>query len=89
MRPFTIGQFASACGGTLFGPESSSEQRIQGVTVDSRQVSPGSLFIATIGERSDGHDYIKSAFEKGAVCVVSQKELLDAPGPYLLVKDSL
>ena len=89
MRPFTIGQFARACGGIFHGPDACLEQRICKVTVDSRQVSAGALFIATVGERSDGHDYIKSAFEKGAVCAVSQKELPDPPGPYLLVRDSL
>ncbi len=40
------------------------------VITDSRKVSPGCLFAAIKGERSDGHDYIASAFSKGAsVCI--------------------
>ena len=37
-----------------------------GATFDSRQVKPGMLFVALKGEKSDGHDYIPMALEKGA-----------------------
>lgn len=41
-----------------------------GATFDSRQVKPGMLFVALKGEKSDGHDYIPQALEKGAAGVV-------------------
>lgn len=44
--------------------------------VDSRQVTQGSLFVAIPGESVDGHDYILSAFEKGALAALIEK---DAP----------
>ena len=43
---------------------------ITAVTSDSRTVTPGALFIAVKGYGSDGHAYIASAIEKGAVAVL-------------------
>ena len=42
------------------------------ITADSRQVVPGSLFVAVRGYASDGHDYIRSAIEKGATGVICE-----------------
>src|SRR5512147_1884528 len=43
--------------------------------VDSRQVIPGSLFVAIPGEKVDGHDYIGDAFRKGASFALIQKDV--------------
>ena len=43
--------------------------------VDSRQVIPGSLFVALPGERSDGHDYLPQAFQRGASVALIQREV--------------
>jgi UDP-N-acetylmuramoyl-tripeptide--D-alanyl-D-alanine ligase len=43
-----------------------------GYSIDSRTLNPGDLFIALPGERFDGHDYVVSALEKGAVAAVVQ-----------------
>jgi UDP-N-acetylmuramoyl-tripeptide--D-alanyl-D-alanine ligase len=43
--------------------------------VDSRQVIPGSLFVAMPGERSDGHEYLSQAFERGASAALIQREV--------------
>lgn len=40
------------------------------VVIDSRKVTPGALFIALPGEHVDGHAYVASAVEKGAVAAV-------------------
>lgn len=42
------------------------EASFSGVSVDSRSVSPGSLFVALPGERTDGHAHVGSAFAAGA-----------------------
>ena len=47
-----------------------------GATFDSRAVKPGMLFVALKGEKSDGHDFIPQAMEKGAVGVVDGLEEL-------------
>jgi len=43
--------------------------------IDSRKTIPGSLFVALPGERSDGHNFIHSAFEKGATFALVQQDL--------------
>jgi len=43
--------------------------------IDSRQVIPGSLFVAIPGERVDGHDFIADAFKRGASYALIQKEV--------------
>ena len=40
---------------------------------DSRKVAPGDCFFAVVGTASDGHNYIDSAIEKGAVAIVCQR----------------
>ncbi len=43
--------------------------------IDSRKAIPGSLFIALAGEQTDGHRYVKSAFEKGAQIALVQQDV--------------
>lgn len=45
---------------------------ITGVNMDSRQVEPGHLFIATKGTQTDGHTYINKAIEKGATAIICE-----------------
>jgi UDP-N-acetylmuramoyl-L-alanyl-D-glutamate--2,6-diaminopimelate ligase len=65
---------------------------IRQVVSDSRQVGPGSLFVAVRGGHSDGHVFIKEALERGAVAVVIE-ESASPPGltgevPVIRVRDS-
>jgi len=48
---------------------------INNVTIDSRNVSPGDLFIAIKGPTFDGHDYAQQALEKGAAAVVVSRDM--------------
>jgi len=43
--------------------------------IDSRQVIPGSLFIAIQGEKVDGHDYVLQAFQRGAIAALIDHEI--------------
>jgi UDP-N-acetylmuramoyl-tripeptide--D-alanyl-D-alanine ligase len=43
--------------------------------IDSRQVIPGSMFVAIPGERVDGHDFLAEAFKRGASFALIQKEV--------------
>jgi UDP-N-acetylmuramoyl-L-alanyl-D-glutamate--2,6-diaminopimelate ligase len=47
---------------------------IEKMEYDSRRVGPDDLFVALEGHTDDGHKYIKSAIDKGAVAVVVQKD---------------
>lgn len=89
MSHFTVRQFLDACRGTWYGPAELLEKTIQGVTVDSRLVQEGCLFVAVPGEQVDGHCFIPKIYEKGALCAVSQQKLSDPAGPYLLVDNTL
>ena len=44
------------------------------VVVDSREVSPGAMFVALPGEKADGHDYVQDAFDRGAAFALVQKD---------------
>ena len=50
---------------------------ITSIEEDSRQVVPGSLFVAIKGFETDGHIYIKQALDKGAAAVLSERQCLD------------
>src|SRR6202522_1261279 len=57
-------------------PVALREQVAQAYSIDSRTIGPGQLFFAVKGERLDGHDYVASALEKGAVAAVVRKDHL-------------
>lgn len=58
---------------TQIRPE--APQVITEAAIDSRQVIPGSMFIALPGERRDGHDFVAEAFQRGASFALIQREL--------------
>jgi UDP-N-acetylmuramoyl-tripeptide--D-alanyl-D-alanine ligase len=59
----------------------------QFVSIDTRTLQPGDLYVALIGNRLDGHEYVKQAIDKGACAVLISKEMqIDAP--YLQVADT-
>ena len=47
-----------------------SQQMVEGYSIDSRTIAVGELFFAVKGERFDGHDYVKTALDNGAVAAV-------------------
>jgi UDP-N-acetylmuramoyl-tripeptide--D-alanyl-D-alanine ligase len=50
-----------------------------GAAIDSRQVIPGGIFFAIPGEQTDGHHFVKNAFEKGALLAIVEKKMDDFP----------
>ena len=82
MKNLTLENIAKACHGTYHGESAYLSREISDVTIDSRKVTEGALFIAICGERSDGHDYISDIYEKGGLCCISQKELPEETHPY-------
>jgi UDP-N-acetylmuramoyl-L-alanyl-D-glutamate--2,6-diaminopimelate ligase len=53
------------------------DPEISAITADSREVTPGSLFVAVRGDNTDGHRFIPDALARGAASIVSQE-----PPPY-------
>ncbi|WP_062465068.1 UDP-N-acetylmuramoyl-tripeptide--D-alanyl-D-alanine ligase [Demequina soli] len=81
MRAVTAAWIAEAVGGTL---AADPEAVVTAVEKDSRAVAPGCLYVAFVGERVDGHDFVPQAVAAGAsLCLVS--EPVDAP--HVLVAD--
>lgn len=59
---------------------------LQKIEFDSRKIGVGDLFLPLKGMR-DGHDFIETAFDNGAVATFSEREI--AGHPYILVDDCL
>jgi UDP-N-acetylmuramoyl-tripeptide--D-alanyl-D-alanine ligase len=73
----TLGEMAAAASGTLTGP---ADLRITGVTIDSRRVEPGQLFVAIAGPRFDGHDFVAEAASKGALAALVHRDVQSPAG---------
>lgn len=88
MKNLTLKNIAKACNGTLYNYYPEQDKEVSGVVLDSRQVEEGYLFIATKGEKVDGHVFIGQVFAKGAAGVVCEKEPGEGTGTFILVEDS-
>jgi len=76
MIDLSIAQIADIVGGRLadITPDQAAETRVTGtVEFDSRAVTPGGLFLALPGARSDGHDFAAAAVCAGAVAVLAAR----------------
>ena len=72
MKNMTIQNIVAACNGQLVNGDEILEKEIKGAAIDSRQVQEDYVFFADKGEKVDGHDYMRAAFEKGALVVVCE-----------------
>jgi UDP-N-acetylmuramoyl-tripeptide--D-alanyl-D-alanine ligase len=78
---WTSDEIAAATGG-----KASDAFEVDAVTFDSREVEPGSLFIALKGEATDGHRFIDGAVSKGAAGLLVSEE---AAAPNVRVADTM
>lgn len=88
MKNMTLENIEKACGGRYIGTEAAKKTEVLGVVIDSRQVESGYLFVAIPGEKVDGHKFIPDVFAKGAAAVLSEQQLEDPAGPYILVEST-
>jgi UDP-N-acetylmuramoyl-L-alanyl-D-glutamate--2,6-diaminopimelate ligase len=62
--------------------------RVTGIAQDAARVRPGHVFVARVGQRHDGHDFLADAVARGAVCVVGTRDGVPGLGvPYVRVDD--
>lgn len=80
---WTAADAAAATGGTNTGAWSA-----QGISIDSRSLSPGDLFIALKGPKYDAHEFAGDAFAKGAAAAMVAKTLTEPAKPLLVVGDT-
>lgn len=72
-----------------------ADWQASGVSIDTRTIAPGDLFIAIKGPNFDGHEFIQEAFDKGAAAVLIQQSLYTkqidslSSRPIIIVRDTL
>jgi UDP-N-acetylmuramoyl-tripeptide--D-alanyl-D-alanine ligase len=78
-----LSEIAKSLNGTLIG----ADAKICGVSIDTRTLQTGNLYIAIAGKNFDGHDFVNSAQAAGTVAVLTHKKL-DTNLPQVLVENT-
>lgn len=82
---WTVAEAVAATGGRA---EKLADGDLSSVSIDSREIEPGALFVAIKGDKLDGHDYVKTALEAGAgAALVSSAWFKANGGEKLIVVD--
>ncbi len=82
----TLGDVIAACQGLLPVGYRDLDRVIANVRIDSRDVQPGDLFVALPGTSTDGHVFVRTAFEKGARAALVTRLVPDAPANATLIQ---
>lgn len=82
MTLWTSGEMEAATLG-----KASTDFAVQGLSIDTRTLKEGDLFVALKGER-DGHDFAEAAFKAGAGAALVSRTVPGAKGPLLTVADT-
>ena len=83
----TVSEIVSACGGRLLCGSPNTE--VTSISTDSREITPGTLFVPIRGERVDAHDFIPAVFQAGASAVLTQEhQAAQGPGAWITVRDT-
>ena len=87
MTPLWTAREAAAATGGL----SATDWAATGVSIDTRGISAGELFVALRGPNHDGHDFVGTALARGAAAAMVDREIpgLPAAAPLLRVADAL
>lgn len=89
MKHQTLGSIAKLAHATL-KPNSASNLPVRAISIDTRTIDAGDVYVPIIGERLDGHQFTKMAFDKGAVAAFQDTAHVpsDQTQPYLVVEDT-
>jgi UDP-N-acetylmuramoyl-tripeptide--D-alanyl-D-alanine ligase len=87
MIAMSLAQIAQITGGKLLNC-SDSAMLLENISTDTRSVAVGDLFLALIGERFDGHEFVEQAVTKGAVAALVSRPLSEMTTPQILVTDT-
>lgn len=71
----------------VLGTGCKNDAQVLSICSDTRKITQGSVFVALVGERFDGHDFVGTAFEKGAVAAICSKQV-EAAGEVLIVENT-
>jgi len=88
MKPLDLQTLARFAGGTLHGSDGS--RLVTTVNTDSRKAAAGEVFVALVGDRFDGHEFVAQVAAAGAAAVLVSKMPADPlPCAVILVGDTL
>lgn len=90
MKALPLQTIAAFCGGCLIAGDASAMAR--GVSTDSRSIKSGDVFVALVGDKFDGHDFLAQVASAGAAAVVVSKVPVDPAAlscAVIEVKDTL
>ncbi|MFG2433040.1 UDP-N-acetylmuramoyl-tripeptide--D-alanyl-D-alanine ligase [Streptomyces sp. NPDC048508] len=73
MIALSLAEIAAVVGGQTYDIPDPAVQVTGPVVRDSREVEPGSLFVAFVGERADGHDFAEAVVGAGAVALLASR----------------
>ncbi|MFQ6031965.1 MAG: UDP-N-acetylmuramoyl-tripeptide--D-alanyl-D-alanine ligase [Candidatus Zixiibacteriota bacterium] len=79
MLTISLNELLKVTGGKLWNDakEKGNQTRARGVSIDSRTIKKGNLFVAIPGERFDGHQFVSEAADKGASLMIISKEKMN------------
>lgn len=83
INPLRLTDAAIRFGGTLLNPDC----EFDAVSIDSRNIADGDLFVALLGERLDGHQFLVDVADRASGLVVSEADT-DLPLPQWVVEDT-
>jgi len=86
MKPRSLADVAAVVAGTLSNVPPTGAAQVRGVCIDSRHASPGDLFVAIAGDRTDGHRFVADAFARGAAGALVSRALDTQLGDGALVR---
>ncbi|MCL2672267.1 MAG: UDP-N-acetylmuramoyl-tripeptide--D-alanyl-D-alanine ligase [Clostridiales bacterium] len=86
MFPFSIAKICELTGGVFFGDAALLSIHPEELTIDTRKLSAGDLYVCIRGESFDGHAFAAEAAAKGALCVLADCEV---GAPYIRVADTV
>ena len=83
--------WTSADAAAATGGSNTADWSATGVSIDSRTIGAGELFVALKGPNHDGHDHLDAAFARGASAAMVHRSTGSAPaaGPLLVVEDTM
>ena len=84
----TAAMIAEATAGRLL--TTGGDEAFDGVSIDTRTMRPGALFVALRGERFDGHAFVQEAVRRGAAGLLVSEAPRELPAAtVILVEDTL
>jgi len=86
IRSLNLNKLLSRFGGQVIN--NGNDIGFTAVSINTREINAGDIFVAIKGDRFDGHDFVHGAQVQGAVALVVEKEIIDSDLPQWIVDDT-